>query len=209
MPIEEEYTEYLKGKRVCLVGPAGHIMKIDQKDLIESYDIVARLNKAWPVPEGLQQCSGVRTDILYSAMATHCLPEKNMLWTKEFKKEVKFLVCPFERQPPCPVVMGKVKSHKIPFIQFDPERYSIVMKDLKTNPNSGTGAIIHLLLYPIKELYVTGIAFLQGGYTTGYRNYAPNKGAHTPSKQIEYIRGFIWPDPRITADEVFTNIMEK
>ena len=207
--IEKNYIKYLRDKKVCLVGPAGHIESWDQKDLIESYDVVIRLNKSWPVPEFLQKCSGVRTDILYSAMASHCLPDDILTNMSKFKDNVKFLVCPFARDIPWSNASQRIINSDIPFIRFDSNRYESMMIKLKTNPNTGIAAIIHLLLYPIKELYITGIAFLQGDYVSGYRSHAPKLCSHTPSLQINYFREHCWGDPRISADEVFAAIMEK
>jgi hypothetical protein len=182
---------------------------LDQQDLIESYDVVVRLNKGWPVPESLQKCSGLRTDILYSAMASHCLPEQIITNTKEFKKKVSFLVCPFSRAIPYPNIIRIVREFDIPFVQFDSEQYKNIQEKLRTNPNTGIATIIHLLLYPIKKVHITGLSFLQRGYVTGYRNHSPSFSNHNPELQINYFRNYYWRDSRVTADKVFTNIMEE
>ncbi len=45
----------ITGKRVAIVGPAAHIVDIDQKDYIESFDIVVRLNNSLPISEDVRK----------------------------------------------------------------------------------------------------------------------------------------------------------
>ena len=49
--VRERMTRFLKNKRVALVGPASSVVGSQQQELLDSYDIVVRLNKAFPVPE--------------------------------------------------------------------------------------------------------------------------------------------------------------
>ena len=208
--VEEEYSEYLRGKRVCLVGPSGHIEDLNQRDIIESYDVVVRLNRSWPVPETLQICSGVRTDVLYTCLKVGCRPVKSLVKTREFKENVNFLVFPFPNSLPFSrdiTQFNRENRYKIPFIFFDSAEYQKMGGIIKTIPNTGTSAIVHLLLQPIKELYITGVSFLQERYVKGYRSHRPITGRHNQLDQINYVREYCWGDSRVTADEVFSNIM--
>ncbi len=59
-----KYANFLKNKKVALVGPAHHLKWTEQHDLIESYNIVVRMNVGFRFPEKLQKDMGERTDIL-------------------------------------------------------------------------------------------------------------------------------------------------
>ena len=48
-----DYKNFLKGKKVCLVGPSATIKNLSQKNKIDSYDVVVRINKALPVHDNL------------------------------------------------------------------------------------------------------------------------------------------------------------
>ena len=63
-----KFLEYLKNKRVVIVGPAPTMVDSKQHDIIESYDVVVRLNRALPILEKLKPDIGSRTDILYNCM---------------------------------------------------------------------------------------------------------------------------------------------
>jgi len=212
MTDKQLYTEYLRDKRVCLVGPSSHILEVNQRDFIESYDVVVRLNRSWPIPEELNNCSGIRTNVLYNCMHEVCMPIKSLIETREFKDTVDFLVCPFPNYPPFSRNIESFKRNNpecIPFVFFDTQIYKQIEKQMNSRPNTGTAAIVHLLLHPIKELHITGMTFLQK-YIKGYRDdHKPiHGGVHKPEKQIEYVRNTCWKDPRVTADKVFENIMK-
>jgi len=91
----KNYKEYLKGKRVVIVGPAPSIVGSDQRDLIDSYDVVVRLNRALPVPEHLKKDVGTRTDVLYNCMnpSNECGGRIDVDFL--LKSGVKFLVSPY------------------------------------------------------------------------------------------------------------------
>ena len=208
---EEEYIEYLTGKRVCLVGPSSHIMNLNQRDLIESYDVVVRLNKSWPVPEFLWESSGSRTDVLYTGMQVHCMPNKSLTKTREFKDSVKFLVASHGDKLPYSNDILKFKKnnvYNVSFTAFELKKFGEMQRLMGTLPNTGCAALVHLLLYPLKELYITGMDFLRSNYVKGYRGGSkPNALGHNQNLQIKYIQNHCWEDPRITADTVFSEIM--
>jgi hypothetical protein len=68
---DEEYGEYLEGKRVVLVAHGSYLVGSENGSLIDSYDVVARLNDSIPIPEELKPDIGTRCDILYSSMSPY------------------------------------------------------------------------------------------------------------------------------------------
>ena len=83
-----KYSKFLKNKKVVLVGPSSYLKGIKQHDLIESYDIVVRMNVGYKFAEKLQRDMGERTDILYSSLSNYFF--SNYLFTNHFAKSFLF-----------------------------------------------------------------------------------------------------------------------
>jgi hypothetical protein len=66
---DSEYGDLLKRKRVVIVAHASSLVGSSQGQLIDSYDLVVRVNDSVPIPEDLKSDIGTRCDILYSSMA--------------------------------------------------------------------------------------------------------------------------------------------
>lgn len=53
-------------KRVIIIGPAEYLLKSNNKDFIDSYDIVIRIKSGYPVPIEYINNLGSKTSIIYS-----------------------------------------------------------------------------------------------------------------------------------------------
>ena len=62
-----EYCSFLQDKRVVLVAPSKSLMTSRQAALIESYDVVVRLNNGF-LTDGIESSVGHRTDILFHGL---------------------------------------------------------------------------------------------------------------------------------------------
>ena len=82
-----KYKNYLKGKKVVLVGPAWHTKHTNQEELIESYDVVVRMNNGFIISEKKQKDIGRRTDILYCTLGNYFF--KNNIISKKILKGLK------------------------------------------------------------------------------------------------------------------------
>lgn len=203
----DEYAKFLKGKRVVLVGPAPSVIDSNQCDIIDSFDIVVRLNKALPIPKELYKDIGTKTDVLYNCMnpSPECggvISQSNLN-----KSGVKFLVSPYP-------YIDNINDTKLPFKKHINEFTRVMKKDnnfkfcyyndlknftkywdIMKLPNTGVMAILDLLKHDIKELYITGITFFKGGYYPKYRNYDEKKvlnymkkfNLHKPEKAFKYM----------------------
>ena len=72
--IEKKYNNYLRNKKVIIVGPAGYLNDKKWSSKINNYDVVVRLNKSYPVDKSLHESISTRTDIWYHNMAPGDLP---------------------------------------------------------------------------------------------------------------------------------------
>ena len=78
---------------------------------------------------------------------------------------------------------------------------------LGTRPYTGTCAIMDLLSYPIKYLYITGLDFYQTKYYSEYRRiskeglkYNKNSTIHKAKPQLDYLKNVALVDNRVILD---------
>jgi len=213
-----EFAEMIKGKRVAVVGPAPHIVGSKQRELIDSYDIVVRINKALPIPEHLQVDIGTKTDLLYNCLNTwdECGGAYNIdLWKKS---GAQWVICPYPPIKPFDVDIKKFINHnnnRIPFRHFPIGPYNELFKTLGTRPNSGYLAILDLLMYDIEELYITGFSFFKGGYYPEYRqkneqqvmDFMSKGCGHKQGPQIEHFKALMRKDSRIKVDDYLKDML--
>jgi hypothetical protein len=215
----EQYKKYLKDKRVCLVGPAACIKDLSQRELIDSYDVVVRINKALPVHEDLYESSGTKTNVLYNCLDPD--PESGgHLYVGYLQQEIDWLVCPYPSIPPFNVNIQNFYNHnmnRLRFCTFEKEYYIKLSTTMGTRPNSGVLAILDLLSCEIKELYITGITFFKGGYAKEYRYHSEESvmermrahGNHLQEPQILFMKSALKNDKRIKMDIFLTEVIEK
>jgi hypothetical protein len=216
------YAEYLKGKRVAIIGPAPSILNSKQKTKLESYDVIVRLNKAVPVPYDLVDDIGKRTDVLYNCM-NPCQECGGFIDIDLLHKQgVKFLVAPYTHykeyrfgQDNLNFAERNLKS-KAPifFCHIDNTLFARLMEIMKL-PNTGVNAIIDLLYHDIKELYITGLTFFKGGYVKQYRGYSEKQvlarmakhNLHDQDKQLAYMKKLLRNNPRVVMDQALSEII--
>ncbi|MCK5614087.1 glycosyltransferase family 29 protein [Candidatus Pacearchaeota archaeon] len=225
---DERFNEELKGKRVVIVGPAPKVAFSNQGELIDSYDFVARVNKALPVPENLKQHIGTRTDLFY-----HCLNQAENWGGGKIDKDlleksgVKWVcspygaVYPFEKD--IKWFLGTDMTEVVDFHCIDAEFYKHIASTLNTRINSGFGGILDLLHHDIEELYITGFSFYIGGFCKEYRDKSEEqimsemddremnkieRPTHEQKPQIRCLIDLVKNDDRIKVDDDLKEILD-
>jgi len=212
--IDDSYKNFLKNKRVAIVGPSSNTDGTKQCKLIESYDIVVRLNKTFNISLRKQVDIGKRTDILYNSMNTSDYPGENDFSNTLIRKlkdnNIKYIACPYPFIYPFDSDISKfisINNHKIPYHIMNLVLYKYLVNILQTRPYTGTCAILDLLNYPIKELYITGIDCYLNSYYKEYRKISNgqlsnlrNNDIHFNSPQLDFIKNLTLYDKRIKLD---------
>jgi len=162
--ISLEFPDYVRGKDIILIGPAGYLVGQGRAKEFESYDLIARLK--WGKGDGKDY--GTRTDISYwplkrrahieALCSSGILKDDNISWivsTRYFKlldgarriipSRIKMWI-PEQRNKYVEMVRNKVGSHS----------------------DAGVEAILHLLDNPVKSLTVVGMDFYASGYVNDY-----------------------------------------
>ena len=214
-----KYSDYLRDKRVVIVAPGGYLKDMNNGKTIDSYDVVVRLNTALPLKENMDDIQGSKTHILYN-----CLNKQpyngGIIDFDNF--ELDWISCPY---PDIKPFKGDIRGFhqknkgKFKFHIIDKIFYMELEKEMGTRPNTGIGAILDLLKFPIKELYITGFTFLlESGYLDDYKSYINNQekldkymetNCHDRIKQVKYIKPILTNDTRIKMDTILIEILRK
>ena len=206
------FTQYVSGKYIALVGPAQSIIDTNKGDVIDKFDIIVRLNKSLPLPAGLKKDIGSRTDIVYNSLNTTDFPGENNLNPRLYKKHGVSFMCssyPFNHQIFKQDILNYVYKYKfeIPLKVMEDSKFKNFENALRTRPFTGTCAIMDLLSYPIKFLYITGLDFYQTKYYSEYRHISKerlkstrNGTIHQSKPQLDYLKNVSLFDDRIILD---------
>ena len=215
----KDYHNYISNKRITIVGPSASIKGTEQGKLINSYDLVIRLNKALPLPKNMYNDVGSRTDILYNNMNQSDYPGENVLDPVMFKRNgVKYVCSPYPPVHPFEsdiISYIKMNKNQIPFHFVNYNTYKNTMTLLNgSRPYTGLSAIIDVLSSDIKELYITGMDFYMTKYYKGYRDisnekliYTRDNTIHKCLPQIKYLRYLVLTDRRIRVDKILEYVL--
>jgi uncharacterized protein YjbI with pentapeptide repeats len=214
----ELFAQYVNNKNVAIIGPANSIIGTKKGDVIDKFDIIIRLNKALPIPSKLKDDIGSRTDIIYNALNTSDYPGQNNLDTTFYKENgVKFVVSPY---PLYDIFYNDIINYinryqfDIPFRTVNKEKHISFVNQIKTRPYTGTSAIMDILSFNIKSLYITGIDFYNTPYYSQYRKIKKNKllnlrenAIHIAYPQMEYLLYKSLVDDRIILDNTLEKLL--
>ena len=220
--VKEQYSKFLKNKRVVIVGPSSHIVNSNQGNLIDSYDVVVRISHGYIIPKNFEKHIGTRTDIIYNPM----LPQKGSGITMpvdNLKNKVKWVCASYPAKKHFQDILdfkAKVKN-KILFHVVNENFWQKLTYHMKV-PHGGTVAILDILRYDISELFVTGITFYQNSknnihYYDGYhkenKTFKKRKNGktskHDPRKQLKYVKKRYDQSNIFFCDDTLKNIFKK
>jgi hypothetical protein len=206
------FYKFVEGKSIALVGPAQSILDTGKGEIIDKFDLVVRLNKSIPLPSNIKNDIGTKTDIIYNSLNISDFPGENNLNPKLYKKYGVQFVCtsyPFNHNIFHDDILNYVYKYKfeLPLKVMNDLKFKNFEKSLGTRPYTGTCAIMDLLSYPIKYLYITGLDFYQTKYYSEYRRiskgtlkYNKNNIIHQCKPQMDYLKNISLFDNRIILD---------
>ena len=173
--------DFLKDKKVILVGPSESLLKKKNKEFIESFDVIVRVNRGIEPTRKYHKYIGTRTDILYNCMLEH--PDNGGIIDANYfaSKKVKFVVyhpevdyhgVAVDNDPPHlkNETIQELQNNNISVKRINCELYNNISSQVECRPNTGFIAIFDLLHYDIKELYITGFTFYLDKFMPGYKD---------------------------------------
>lgn len=218
-PITEstEYADFIRGKSVAVVGPAETIKGSNQRDRIESCDLVVRMNKALPIHPEVVVDTGDRCDLFY-----HCMSENPADGGKINKAAiraagVKWFCSPYpEMEIFARDFVSFRENHSdigIPFHSIGKNLFLWMRDELKSRPNTGMCIIADLLHSGVGSIYVTGFTFFETQYVRSYRNipdnhmnFLANEVTHRQPPQKEWFFDMVKKSGVIFLDDFLTNM---
>ena len=216
---ERLFSSFIQDKCIALVGPAQSIIGTGKGQIIDKFDLVVRLNKSIPLPQNISNDIGQRTDIIYNSLNTSDFPGQNNLNPKLYKKYGVKYVCssyPFNHRIFHDDILNYVLKYKfeLPLKVMNDIKFRNFENLLGTRPYTGTCAIMDLLSYPIKYLYITGLDFYQTKYYSEYRRATKeslkntkNSTIHQAKPQLDYLKSISLYDNRIILDSFLDNLL--
>ena len=187
------FEDFIKGKKVALVGPAAYMMDSGYGKEIEDSDVIVRINRSYESVEKFSRDIGKRTDVLYS-----CLIEKNANAGKIdpdllFSLGVKHICV-----PPASSMKGlseitafhdlidldKVKAlnEKIPVRIVDHHFHNDLALKVNCRPNTGFMAIYDILRFKPSELRIYGFSFYLDGFVKGVKEGVQEEQNKSPEQ---------------------------
>jgi len=214
------YNDFLKGKRVVLIGPSWHTKGMKQSKLISSYDIVVRMNMGYKYPKKIEKDIGGRTDIFYCAMSNYFFKHNTFEDLLKYQRDIKWIVGTGHHPQSIEKVKKIIPSKKIKFRNIDKKSYKKISSNLSKKVSCGYVVICDLLTYDIKELYVIGITFYHSDfikgrrklYYSGYNDKSwglhPIRGHDTEGELQGFIDMYL-KDDRLKCDDMLLKIINK
>lgn len=222
------YRNKIKQRSVCVVGPSPSLEGSKQGSFIDSFDIVVRVNRGFPVTSASEDV-GSKTDILYHCLNTDEYSGGKVHYNELYKDNV-VLSCPYPKNV-SPFHLDILKfekenEEKIRYHYIDTDFYLKCADLIGTRPNSGICAILDLLCFDIKSLYITGFTFFKDGWRKSYKDtkevFGKEKGEtilsewldsnfngnHFQKPQEDLVREIYIKDDRVDIDDTMKQILE-
>ncbi len=196
-----EYHEYLRGKRVALVCPAGYLADENKGPEIDAHDVIVRANSY--ESQEVDPVYGTRTDVLYATLGK-CMEraaEKLEILTIEDLEGYK--ACGVEwllvrKMPDYRRVrkLGEVIDNMFSVVIDEGQVHleAEMFWECNSTPSAGVFALAHLLEAPYGSLTILGMDF----YRSSYHNelvtddiWAKMHNSHDIETQLDYIRRII------------------
>lgn len=178
--LDPKLSQFLKNKKVAIVGPSPHLIGKGIGKIIDSYDVVCRINEVHPT--GFEEDYGNKTDVVFHNCATVHVPQFINILEKAppgIAENLKYVICPcvkaagsdnnwstWSDEYISPVVSNfhNINKYNTPFYWIGMKNYRFVYNQIfGVEPNAGQTAIIILLSHMVKELFITGFSFYAQG----------------------------------------------
>jgi hypothetical protein len=181
--LNRDFTEYLRGKKVCVVGGAPYLTGTLAGEKIDSYDIVIRINSS-----GLYLKDYIRPDYGYKNNVFYCNDEDAMNGECEYEKLSKMNL---------DWIIFKSEKGYLNFQYKDLIKCTYVREgELNINTGDFMGLVVmnHLLyLGTSSEIYGTAFSFYSGDkfYCDHYGGLNPDQDPSTVHDVAKHRRDFL------------------
>ena len=155
--LDTKLKNIIENKRIAYVCPSPHLKGKGLGKLIDSYDLVVRINQAYEMPESDWEDYGSKTDIVINCFNEHkrTAISENTTFTNSLKHIIGAMVSGHET----PIIKEFMSKLTVDWHNISDNYILKCFNEIGTTANTGLMGIIALLNYNIKELFVTGMTF--------------------------------------------------
>lgn len=180
---ENEFGNLVRGKKVALVGPSPHLTRKGLGEVIDSYDVICRVNEILPI--GLEKDYGSRSEILFYGCNMNNISnfQKTLEKLREEKPDildkVRFFMASQRRYDS--INIFAMEQFLKSLHQYTPGvmngivslcKWSFWQRWIGTHPNTGIFALLMLAQEQPKELFLTGFSFYSQGLQPNQRHHS-------------------------------------
>jgi hypothetical protein len=227
--IKEKYKHYLSGKKVCIVGPAPKIIGSSSGEVIDSYDIVVRLNNGYMFCDKHREDIGMKMNIIYQT-AIPKLGRGVTMPIEKLQNKVKWVCCSYPDEKHRKNICNFIKyvDNRIFMHIMNRDRWGELSLSIGGQvgkgpipPTTGLAAIVDLLYYDIERLYITGFTFFKVHKKREriyYRGYGTTPSYETPANlkdskhnfkaELGFFKNIIKSDSRVDYDNVLKKVVK-
>ena len=212
---DKQFAKMVNGKSIALVGPSNSIVDSKNGAHIDNHDLVIRMNNCLPLPNGLSEDIGIRTDILYHGLYGIYHPDYLLDIDMCVKAGVQCMVatCTIDKYTKDSVdYYHEQNKNRIPLRTID-SYIRPLSKQIQTKPNTGLISLFDLIRFDIKEIFVTGIDFYKSYYHDGYNIKTRTDGSlnkhHNLMSHKKHLADLVNSDHRIKIDKVLQDIFKE
>lgn len=178
-----EFSQYVRGKKIIIVGPSNGLINKNLGKEIDKYDIVIRLNNSYPIFINKENHNdvGTRTDVLYH---TGAIGKTLGLAAKKYKTDrlnllrsdkIKWFVLKRDfyngsaSEKKYVLNFNRIVRNNMKIVLIEKRFLNRVRRNLNnTDPNMSTMAILHLRKFEFKSCRIIGCDFYQNEYHKSY-----------------------------------------
>ncbi len=227
-------TDIVRGKRVCVVGPAGYLKEKDGfGKIIDEYDVVIRVTKLWfCMSDETEDYLGKRTDVIYTSGCPNdvVIPLYKKHKIKINNEGVMINIIPVyrhwfrgEQVNFRNVLVNDIKLDNVLQTSKESMEYFKKIDGNTSKPlNTGMIAILDVLQCVPSEMFICGFDFYTSerskSYVDGYMDYARvnglklmdiGKDGHNQKRNvIELKKQFaLFDSVQVKLDDVMQNIL--
>ena len=227
--LDRNYLSYISNKKVALVGPASYLTNLNMGEIIDSHDIVVRVNRGLELIADYPESVGTKSDILYNcgvkkldnggSLNIEFYKSQGIEWISTIPNSDEHGNCHDNSVHPMvdKNFIDEAKAN-FNFHLMDWRNYSHINKHVKCRSNTGFAAIFDLLNHKPSELFICGYSFYLDPFIKGYKNGCDrdeeefakqcyHSKRHIQSNQWNYLKKCFHKEKRITTDPVLGKIL--
>jgi hypothetical protein len=201
------FKDFIKNKKVAIVGPAKYLMESSYGKEIDSHDVVVRINRSIETCDKFEKDVGKKSDIIYNCLIEK--PENAGIINIDYfvQKGIQYVCI-----PPSSSMQGyatgnnlsnsintktfKKLSERFQTRIIDYKLNNEIAKEIKCRPNTGFLAIYDLLSMNPKQLSIYGFSFYLDGFISGSKsgieNYNEDDFANKCFNSKRHVQKNLW-----------------